>query len=369
MEVTIIITVIAILLGVIFPKSKICSAFLITLIYILFAFEHSEGDYEGYLMMYDSWETLDTETMFLLLSGLGHRFSLTFDQLRYIVCLLELLIISKFIIKHSIAPNIVLSSFLVFPAFMAAELFRWLMGMSIVILGLNYLIAPQKRIDYYKYFFCVVIAALSHSSCWFFLIYYLLLIKDRKSLIVVVLASLIVFLLLGNFDFFFDIFSKFTIREHLIDKYETGLYSNKMGIILALLKVGLIILVGWLTIRRSPGNSFHSKGIYHINSNQIIVNNERIFNLLIISSLMLIPMFFSSVSARLLHIPLLLLYISYSNMRHIKSKRPICLEPLLIAMLFLVLALFVDTNGLGPIVAFTSHFREGYLINFYNTIF
>lgn len=366
---TVLITSLFIIIGILFPRNKLVMYSILLLLFLLFAFEYSEFDYNTYLMMYDNWNTKDTEKLFKLLSEFGNRLNLTFDQLRGLVCIFEVLIIGRFIKRYSLMPCVVLVSFFIFPAFMAAELFRWLLGMTLIIFGLNYLIMPKSKIDYLKFFICVFIAALSHSSCWFFLSYFLILVNNRKYLILSVASILLVMLSLGNTGIFFELLSKLTIREHLVEKYETGLYSNTMGVLLALFKIGAFTLLAFMSIRKK--NNIYKRDNCLISVEKIdryLYINNRIFNIVIVSSLMLIPIFFSSISARLLQIPLLLSYISYSNRCYIQNNKAICIEPVLLSGLFLVLALFIDTGGIGPIITFTSHFTEGFLIRFYETI-
>lgn len=360
------ITLFAIICGATFPKNKICIFVLSVLLYILFVFEQSGGDYAGYVDLYNL-DKYDTEWLFMFISKTGRSVGLSFDQMRSIVGLFEIFIIYKIAGKFSLAPGAVLSAFFVFPAFLSAELFRWLLGYSIIIYGLKYILEPRGRIDYVKYVFCVVLAALSHSSCWFFLLYLLILIKKRKLLVNVVLSVIVIGLVFSNVNWFFDIFRRFFIREHLIEKYQTGSYANTTGVMISVAKSMLILVMSYFSYKIKKSDYLHKQlsNIVILKKERAIVLNERIFDLSIISQLIIVPVYFSSVASRLLQVPLFLMFIALSNKGAVNKNQKVYYLPLLISVVYLVSALFLE-GGNGTLFAFISHFTEGYLIHFYN---
>ena len=83
-----------VLLGLFFHKSKIAEYGLLILLFILFAFEKSIGDYEGYLLMYDEiasgvGRANEYEFLYVFACSTAAKMGLTFDQMRYIFCVAD----------------------------------------------------------------------------------------------------------------------------------------------------------------------------------------------------------------------------------------------------------------------------------------
>lgn len=369
---SILITIFALFIGFCYPKQKLSTWLLLALIYILFAFEHSSGDYEQYLNWYDNWQFLDTELLFLFLSQIGHALNLTFDQVRGFICLFEIIVIYKFVKDFSLEAPAVLAAFLIFPSFLSAELFRWLLGMSFVLLGLKYIIMPRNRKDYLIYFLCVTIAALSHSTCWFFLVYYLILIKSRNTLVAIVIVTVLLGVVFSRVGWFFDIFNQFFIRESLVEKYNTGVFANTNGLILSVIKSSIIVLMSWLAfVDLKKSQIVNQLSCHQIRSEQVqnaLLFNERNVNMSIISLLTIVPIYFSIVAARIIHVPMIMMYIALVNKGVISRKKSYLYYPLALSCAYLFSALYIE-GGSGPLLAFSSHFSEGYLIRFVETIF
>lgn len=192
---SIVLTLAFIILGLFRKDSKFITSVLLVLIYVLFAFEHSDGDYEGYLDMFaeiTSGLDLIYEPLYVWSCMLAGNYGLDFDNMRMIISLFEVVILYYVTWRYTKNTAMVLALFFIFPATLDAELFRFLFGMMMSILGVSFLITYRSKKNIALYLLCVSIGALYHTSCWLYLIYLLLLIEDSKKLRKIVTISLVV---------------------------------------------------------------------------------------------------------------------------------------------------------------------------------
>lgn len=367
---SIIILLFFILYGLISQKSKVATIGLVLLLYILFAFEKSIGDYEGYLEMFDEirvgfGRATEYEVLYVLSCSVAAKLGMTFDQMRYAFCIVEIGLIYSVIRKYTKNTALVLSLFFIFPALLDAELFRFLAGMTFVIYALPYLFQNTRK-GYIAYFIFVVLAALYHTSCWLFLVYYLLAIRKRKRLILIVGVTLLLGTTLSAIDSFFGIIEYLPIREHVIEKYETDNYSNLNGVIFDVLKQLLILslgIVGYMGVKTTKNLIVSNKSNI---TKMAILLNSRIIDLNIISCLMLIPMYLSTSSQRLVHVIVFYNFIAIANNSLTKRGKFSWLYGFLVSVVLLIFLLYIE--GTGTQYALISHFTEGFIINLLNTI-
>ena len=93
---SIVLTLAFIILGLFRKDSKFITSVLLVLIYVLFAFEHSDGDYEGYLDMFaeiTSGLDLIYEPLYVWSCMLAGNYGLDFDNMRMIISLFEVVIL------------------------------------------------------------------------------------------------------------------------------------------------------------------------------------------------------------------------------------------------------------------------------------
>lgn len=373
---SIFITLLFILWGLIKKRSLFATAGLLFLIFILFAFEKSEGDYLGYLNMYSQigygfGRALTYEPLYVLLCEIGNHFHLTFDTFRGIICVIEIALLYSTIRRYTNNTAMVLALFLIFPASLDAELFRWLMGMCIIIFFIRFLLEARGLRDYLIYTVGVAIAGLCHTSCFIFIIYLLMAIKDRQMLRRIVRIALLVGVAVIGTGIFFKLLSYLPIRIYVIEKYQTGNYSNWRGVFFSLVKQILIYSMIVIANERISINKQGKLSIFHggeisQNSNPTALFQERIQDLNIISFLLLIPLYYSSSVQRLTHVVAFLNYIALANYGN-RSGKVHVLYGALVAILLLLSLLFLE--GTGTMAEFQTHFTEGYFINFFQTIF
>lgn len=358
-----------IFLGLYKPKSRFVTGGLVILLYIIFAFEHSDADYEGYIEMFEqitggAGSATEYEVLYVYLTSLASKFGYTFDQMRGVLSILEVYFIYHTISKYTKRTAFVFALFMVFPALIDAELFRFLFGMTLVIYGIPYLF-DNGRIGKIIYLVLVIFAALFHTSCWLFLVYFLLLVKDRKQLIIIVSLVLVVGLFISSSGAFFNLLEYLPIREFVIEKYRTGHYSNMTGVMFAFVKQVLIFAMVLWVIGEKKRNATEWQPPTNKQNNAEILNS-RIVDMNIISFLFLIPMYYSSSSQRLVHVIVLFNYIAIAN-GYLRNKlKSYVLEGFAVSVLLLLSILFVE--GTGTQYIFKSHFTEGFLINLFKSI-
>lgn len=401
-----------ILYGLISHSSKVATIGLLLLLYILFAFEKSIGDYEGYLEMFDEirvgiGRATEYEALYVFSCSAAAELGMTFDQMRYVFCVVEIALIYSVIRKYTTNTALVLSLFFIFPALLDAELFRFLAGMSLVIYAFPYLLQNTKK-GYIIYLCFVVLAALFHTSCWLFLIYYLLAIKNRKNLILIVAVILLFGTSLSAIDSVFGLMEYLPIREHVIEKYDTDSYSNMNGVLFDVCKQLLILslgLVGYIRFNNSEDidvsdcsivtdgtllldydedngvsndsmttddsplldyNEDNDESNDLMMSDNALLLNSNIIDLNIISCLMLIPMYLSTSSQRLVHVIVFFNFIAIANNSQTFRGRYCWLYGFLVSVILLIFLLYIE--GTGTQYALISHFTEGFIINLLDTI-
>ena len=363
---SIVLTLAFIILGLFRKDSKFITSVLLVLIYVLFAFEHSDGDYEGYLDMFaeiTSGLDLIYEPLYVWSCMLAGNYGLDFDNMRMIISLFEVVNLYYVTWRYTKNTAMVLALFFIFPATLDAELFRFLFGMMMSILGVSFLIAYRSKKNIALYLLCVSIGALYHTSCWLYLIYLLLLIEDCKKLRKIVTISLVVSIGLVGTGLFFNLLQLLPIRDTVIDKYETGSYSNMAGLIFACIKQVIILFMAIIATKKMPTSNYNNIPKIDRKNHAMILQNK-ITDLNVVSFLLLIALYYSSSSQRLVHLVIYFNFIALANSCSLGyNKRQCWLYAISSAILFLLFLLFIE--GTGTVYAFTSHFTEGYFIKLF----
>lgn len=376
-----IITVGFIVWGLVRKKSKLVSFALLLLLFVLFAFEKTTGDYQGYLTMYDeisrgSGRALTYEILYVLLCRVGVILGLSFNTLRAYVVILELIFLYSVIKKYTENTAMVLSLFFIFPAMLDAELFRWLLGMCIVIFGIQFILNEKTIRNVVLFCASIAVASMFHTSCWIFLIYLLLMMQDTRRIRRVVIIVLIIGIAFLSTGVFFNLLSHLPIRVYVIEKYQTGNYSNWHGILFDLLKQLLILFMGIVATGRLE--LFGRKLIMRKENQELVLSsnkiklikdanllNNQIINLNLVSFLILIPLYYSSSVQRLTHVVVFFNYIALANRcDNNENAHTHTLFCIAISILLLLSLLFLESEG--AVYAFTSHFTEGYFTNLFS---
>lgn len=389
------ITLFFVLLGIVKRNSVLVSYVLLLLVYILFAFENTDipdSDYSKYLNHYDAIGNgivTAHEPLFHLVCRIGNYFNVSFNFMRGIVCVFEVFVIFRVIKRYTGNIAFVLSIFIIYPALFNAELFRWLMGMCIVLFAFPYLIEAKSRKDYLKFFILVLLATMGHVSCFVFLIYLLLAINSKKKLTYIVLFIILMGFVLSKVNVVYFLMDNLLINDEINDKYQTGDFSNIFGVLSYTAKLSLVFLVCLIAL---SGRKSRKVSNLNVTRNDNIDNKwsaigkddntwakriqfraqilmDKILCINIISFILVVLSVYTSQVLRLMQVVLFFNYIvlAVSCEYNIKdASRKICLALFPIVLLLLNM-LFLESEGTLPV--YVGHFTNGYIVNLFNTLF
>ena len=373
----------AIIGGLLKRNSRVLSFILFILLWILFAFERTEvgdGDYERYVTHYDNIALgvpVMLEPLFWLFSIVGNYFKLNFDAARAILCFVEILLIYRTIAQFTHSRAFVLALFFIFPAFFDAELFRWFWALSIIISGLPTFITATSIKEYIKFALFILLASAAHSGAMVFLFLLLLIIKSEKKLFIIVGSIVIVGIITAQTGLLYKIINYLPISNELADNrysyYGIGTWRSAvyMGYLLLLsINIGYMSIVG-RPIKKLPISSEYSMD--KVNNHMTIYNNgnillKSILRLNVISLCILPISLYTALGQRLMHLFLFINYIAIAvSCERFKSGNSIRITVTLISTIcILIWMIFFCSDGTMPV--FLSHFKIGYLINFFNLV-
>lgn len=286
-----------IVLGFVLPKSKIVQALFLIVIYSIYALSFDGWDYYNYMAQYDTiasggdsvYELLFVKS-FLLISKSG----VDFFGARCIYYLFTVCILVYSVNKLTDYPNPVWACYLIFSSFPDGPLIRNTMAMSISLLAIS-IVIDNFRIKRILLAICLLIcASLFHSSYWILLFGIIPMVyfyrgMSERCFVGLFIIFFIIFTALPSVVF--DLFSKLTIRENVIEKYQTGMYANTIGTLYNVLKYLLIILPVVVCFKiKGLSESKKAVFIYYISLSFAIVlivqnfavNYSRLFRLLLL---------------------------------------------------------------------------------------
>ena len=248
-------------------RNKFLAYGLIVLYFVLVCFSYDSYDYINYTRMYEivtNGGVLGYEPLFLLLMKLGGMLGLDYFTFRIICTAIELCLIQSTVKRYCGSNAFVWSMFIIFPGWLLTTLFRFSLGMSVVVFGLRYLIDDDKFLSFdvvpsqkkllaffaknnwIKYILCVSIAALIHSSLWIMLVLVAAKFLKTKWLLVLSIsfAGIGGALYAANLVNFLS--SIVFLRAGYLERINSGITRNTNGLIYSALRQMLIFCSGWL---------------------------------------------------------------------------------------------------------------------------
>lgn len=205
--------IIAVLLGLIFQKSKSVTAIQLVICAIIFSFNTENPDYTGYLGTYNSVNIGGIYKQYFEAYGFlykqicifTNKIGLNFNQFRILIFIICMILILSTIYKFTNKCNFVLSVYMIFPFIMDCIQIRNFIAEAIIIYSMRYLLLinahQSKKRNIIKYVACVITASSFHSVSILYLLYLGLFFKEKLTLIKFELAgSIIVTLLLTQID-------------------------------------------------------------------------------------------------------------------------------------------------------------------------
>lgn len=170
MIVSILIAVFLIANSFIFKKSKFLAIALLGLMWLLWGWNYSNGDYEAYKTLYNNALILEGnyEVGYKLLMIIARLLNLEFQQFIIVISLIVVILWGRFILKCSNVPALYVSC--IFLVFFPLDyvLVRNTLAFSIVLQGLCAVIKQNKH-SLIKYLLFVLLASSIHFSTFFYL--------------------------------------------------------------------------------------------------------------------------------------------------------------------------------------------------------
>lgn len=162
-------------LGVIFPKSKLVFYLQWLFLTVAIAFNRGGPDVDAYHAMYSingSLETfsIKTEILYQYLSYLSYQSGLGFDEFTMLTSILAMLVLGYSISRIATLIALVMSLILIFPGIDFIIQKRNFLGICSLFLGFSFLIRNVKYAKI-KYSFCVLVASGFHSLFILYMIF------------------------------------------------------------------------------------------------------------------------------------------------------------------------------------------------------
>ncbi len=170
-------SVILIICGLIFKKSKFVYVVQFLWMWILTGFNHGGGDYGGYEFMYSLYSVpaniQSPEIFYKGLCYISNSLGLDLVAMEAITSFFVLLIIFIVVSKHTKSKCFAISLFMIFPFIDNIIQKRFFIGTAFIFIGFHFLLTGSNWKNRIIYIIFCVIAAQFHTSMYFFLIFML----------------------------------------------------------------------------------------------------------------------------------------------------------------------------------------------------
>lgn len=303
-----------IVLGLLFKKSKICTAYILSIMYIFSAFRITSADYENYKIAYNSIET----TSYYKYAGytsfqkVFHNIGLSFEQYNivfYIIVLLLFAVAIRILTKNV---NSVLAYYMIFSFPIDAVQMKSYLSEALSLVAISIIIKyikfdEDKKLNAKQLVIalgCFIMALYIHFSSAFYLIAAILYFttKNRNSISKKVFALTITFSLVC-YSGFFAVILKIANNLGIVGRLDyLDMYTIKTG------KLGFILYAGWIILLIFA---------CRYNKNEVCMETgQSEISSFMLTSILIIPFLILNVEYnRLIRIYMILLYIFYSNIK------------------------------------------------------
>lgn len=214
------------------PSSKILTAVMMLLFIIMITGTHDSYDYYQYTIMYSKAScglpsNVSGTIMLSSLMRFGSLVGLEYDQFRFVVTLIESLLIQSTFKRYTENTAYTWLLFILFPGWWLTTLFRHTIALTILIWAIRYLI-EDKKFNTIKYLLCVFVAGTFHSAFWFFLLLVLIKFYDEKTILLFGVASALVLFSINQISFMDSLLNLFRIEDDIAERIQgrsTSLFS------------------------------------------------------------------------------------------------------------------------------------------------
>ncbi len=174
---------------------RISYIFLLIFMWILFAFNTYNSDYEGYSFFYDYFAFHKSypgiEIGFSSIMRLCNYFGLSFQQFLMVYSGIGVILIGKFIWNYSNRPILVMGLYFLYPYIFGITQIRNFLAACILLVALTFLYKDDGK-SLLIYFGLILLASTFHIASMFYLIFYLARLDVKK------IKRIIAFLLMGG---------------------------------------------------------------------------------------------------------------------------------------------------------------------------
>lgn len=314
----IIISIILVIMALIKKNSKITFYALLLWMWILFAFNNMNADYEMYKMLYDNGENYSAfhnfEPIFKQLYIIGNNLNIPYETFIAIYSLIGLLILSIAIRKSTKNFSFALACYFLFPFFIDIVQIRHFMAFVILTYAFQYLGKTTKK-DIIKYYILNIIAIGFHSASLVFLILPIIQLIPMKKLIIGITAIDIILIVFARLNILPALIAKIVTGEKYVLYFSGTQWQNGLNgiFVFGTVQIGVLVI---LYLVRKLWNMQKIKNIDNINQEEMNIR-ERKFEAVFKSNiflLIIIPFYYYLVElARIFRIILLTDYIVIGN--------------------------------------------------------
>lgn len=198
-----------ILLGFIFPKSKLVLILQCLVCMVVFSFGTKSPDYNGYYYSFYSISENNGFYIFLKEFEIGYKvinflfrnIGFDFNQFRLIIFFVSYVLIVSTIVLYTKKINAVFSLYMIFPFCMDCVQIRNFIGSAIIIFSLRYLFANKKNIS--KYTIGCLVAFCFHNTAFLYMLFLLMVFDLRrfnKYFRYIFISVLVICIIIINFN-------------------------------------------------------------------------------------------------------------------------------------------------------------------------
>jgi len=235
---------ILIFIGSIKKSSKIVSALLLILMWVLYGWNTGNADYMSYNIgyYYNAVSNINwsKEVGFQLLCKLFYKFGLQYNQFLVIISIIGLVLITSTVRRYTKNVAFILAIYFIFPFMLDVVQVKNFMAMAIVVFALRFLI-EKKKWGKVKYIILVMFASTLHYVALFYFLFLLTEVRNAKRLIYFSLAAASIGVVISYTDLIPQIVAVITPNAEVYSWFTARM---NLGIIIILLVyAGTLFLV------------------------------------------------------------------------------------------------------------------------------
>ena len=248
-EYCMIISVVLIVLGFIFKKSRILYLLQFLWVWVLVGFNCGGTDYAAYEVMYNSYSDISNvhspEILYRFICYISNNLNMDIITMNAITSFVAFAIIFYIISRHTENKCMAASMFMVFPFIDNAIQKRFLLATAPIMMAFHFLLTSKNWVkNKILYILLCVLAAQFHTSMYFFLIFILVdfeTVKINKK--TVALAILVSFLVISYIpDILSNLFNSQKVYDYFYD--ETMRLDSPLKILaFCMIHIGFVYLI------------------------------------------------------------------------------------------------------------------------------